>query len=104
MSCDPNVTYEFYVKNNCNEEIIINIIDNHDINSMIKIEANTEQIIYRGETFGHVYMEYFFKQIVIIKNNMPSKINYVNHDLWNIRKSTEYIEESYLIITPEDFE
>ena len=103
-SCDPDVTYDYYITNNCNEEIIIDIVDYKNIHSEINIGAISEQCIYRGITFGTVPIEYFFKQIVISKNGVNSKINYVNHNLWSIKKNTKYSEKSYLTINPKDFE
>ena len=114
-SCDYNVTYDYYIMNNCNEEIIINIVDYKNIHSEINVGTNSEQCIYRGITFGTVPIEYFFKQIVVNKNGVNSKVNYVDNNLWTIRRSTKYslwkvirntefFEESYLTINSKDFE
>jgi hypothetical protein len=103
-SCDPDIFHNYSIKNNCNEEIIVNIIDYKNIETTVQVGANSEQCIYQGITFSTVYMEYFFKKVAVAKNDTISKKNYINHDLWIITRATRTYQESLLIINPNDFE
>jgi hypothetical protein len=104
IACDPFVDYYYYVSNRCNENINVEIIDRGNIRSEITIDANTEQLVYHGKTWGNVYVQYFIKTITIQKDTIESNINYTDDNLWVIRESSKLILKCYINITPEDFE
>jgi len=104
ISCDPDVTYDYFVVNNCNEEIIVNITDLNNIKTEIQIPPYSEKHIYNNVIWGFVYVNYFFKEFVVRKNNINSNVNYINQDLWVIKESTRLTCKEYLTVNPEDFE
>ena len=57
------------------------------------------------QPLGNQYVEAFFKEIVIIKGNDTSKINYANKDLWDFQPNhKKRYAKCYLTVNPEDFE
>jgi len=117
VSCDPARFYDYYITNNCNEVINVKIeacslncgtqyAHKYEILN-IQIESNTTQLILSDTYFQPLdnrMVEYFFKNIIITKENVTSKINYVNKDLWVFKKVAKFHAESYLTVKSEDFE
>jgi hypothetical protein len=116
ISCDPPAYYDYYITNNCNEEIEVTIkvctlncsSPNGKIQKIdLQINPNKTQLIHSSEAILPLedrMIEYFFKGIIIIKGNDTSKVNYINKNLWDYRETSKYNAESYLTVKPEDFE
>ena len=115
--CDPPRYYNYFVTNDCNEDIEVKIQVNHRYNSAMpgdKIELlnllldpNTTQLIISSEYWlplNDSMIEYFFGKIIITKGTDTSKVNYVDKDLWEFKKTSKNHANSYLTIRPEDFE
>jgi len=113
LSCDPPRYYNYYIINNCNEVIDVKIEVSQwgspEIKSIdLQINPITTRLIHSDEWFQPLsdnMIEYFFKRgILITKGNDTSKINYVNKDLWEFKKTKKNHADSYLTVYPEDFE
>jgi hypothetical protein len=50
------------------------------------------------------HLEYWIKEITIIKENDTSKVNYVDKTLWDFKPTSDVHANSYLTVNPEDFE
>jgi hypothetical protein len=115
-SCDPPAYYNYYITNNCNEEIEVKIkvctlncgtTFPTILTSNVQINPNTTQLIHSNEDFqplSDLYVEWIFEEIMIVKGSDTSKVNYVNKNLWDFRETSKDHADSYLTITPKDFE
>jgi len=117
ISCDPPRYYDYFIKNNCNEEIEVKIVvctlncntNYKKINEKpsVQINSNETMLIYSDNYFQPLsdYMvEYFFEEIIVTKGKYTSKINYIDRKLWGFRKTSKDHADSYLTVNPEDFE
>jgi len=107
FGCDVDRYYDYYIINNCNEIIEIKLIDKNNNNSNLQIEPKMEQLVYSGDDYQALkdfMVEIFFKKIIITKGDKTSKVNYVNKDLWDFKKTSKNHADSYLTVNPEDFE
>ena len=117
LGCDPDRYYNYFITNNCNEMIVINIEickfncgtvhQKIEKKSTIQINPNTTQLIHSDDDYQPLkdYMvEHFFEKIIITKGDKTSKVNYVDKDLWVFKKTSKYHADSYLTVNPEDFE
>jgi len=106
-ACDPRAIHEYYIQNNCEDVIVINILDYKDNSSSIDIAPNMERLIYTGETIGDVYEDgitYFIKDITVKKGDVISQKNLLDFHIWHFEKIGRYHAKSSLTINPEDFE
>jgi len=117
LSCDPPRYYNYYIINNCNEVIDVKIeacslncgetyAHKYEILN-IHINPNSTQLVLSDSYFQPLsenMVEYFFEDITITKGNKTSKVNYVNKDLWEFKKTKKNHADSYLTVYPEDFE
>ena len=115
--CDPDRYYDYFIINSCDEAINVKIeacslncrtknAHKYEILN-IQIEPNTTQLILSDTYFQPLqdYMiEYFFEKITIVKGTDTSKVNYVDKDLWEFKKTSKNHANSYLTVRPEDFE
>ena len=113
LRCDPPRYYNYFITNNCQETIRVEIVLLNTIgwivteNSNSLIKPDSTQLILLMEDYQPTYsymVEAFFKEIIITKGNDTSKVNYVNKDLWDFRKTSKDHADSYLTVNPEDFE
>ena len=107
ISCDSGTQYDYFIINKCNEKIDVLIVVRLNQEPMIKIEANSKQLVYIEEGLGHVFdsnIELIFQKITITKGNYTSKINYVNKDVWEFEPTSKHHANCYLTVYPEDFE
>jgi hypothetical protein len=109
-SCDPPAYYDYYIINQCDEEIDVYIESNSkkigDTYRMV-IQAYENKLIYSDEiilALSDRMIEYFFEEIIIIKGSDTSKVNYVNKDLWKFEIISKDHANSYLTVTDKDFE
>ena len=117
ITCDPPRYYDYFITNNCIEDIVV-IIEACSLNCRtnyahkykilnILINPNSTQLILSEEYFkplNDCMVEYYFENIIVTKGNDTSKINYVNKDLWEFKKTSKNHANSYLTINPKDFE
>ena len=110
ISCDKDAYYDYYVINECNEEINIYIESDwkkfNDIISVV-IPPYENRLMYHGEWINEVndrMVERFFLKIIITKGNTISNVNYVNKNLWRFEPISKDHANSYLTVTMEDFE
>jgi len=113
VSCDPPRYYNYHVTNSCNEEIMVKIeikkgrFGYETEPKITKINSNTTELIHSDEHWQPLdskYVEYFLEKITITKGNDTSKVNYVDKDLWEFKKTSKNHANSYLTVYPEDFE
>jgi len=113
FSCDPPVYFDYFITNNCDEVIDVKFEVSQwgtpEIKcTIIQINPYTTQLIHSAEYYTYLedYMvEHFFKRgIVITKGSDTSKVNYVDKDLWEFKKTSKNHANSYLTVYPEDFE
>ena len=106
VSCDKEAFHDYYIKNNCEQNIIVDIADTHNIFSII-IEPHTEKLVYHGDTINGVYEDeitYFIKNISIKNGNNKSNIDPLDYSIWHYEKISSLYANSYLTIEPKDFE
>ena len=113
LSCDPHRYYDYFITNNCQDSIRVEIKlgntigYNPIVKSNLQIEPDSTQLILSIMDYQPLYNEYvevFFKEIIIIKGIDTSKINYVNKKLWDFKITSKDHADSYLTVNPEDFE
>jgi hypothetical protein len=108
ISCDPPADYDYFIINQCDEKIDVYIESNSKTKSNLQISPNATQLIYSNDRtilpLEDRMIEYFFEEIMIVKGSDTSKVNYINKDLWDFRETSKGHADSYLTITPKDFE
>ena len=109
-SCDKNAYYDYFVINQCNEEINVRIeSDWYNFNSgkNLTILSHENTLIVSFEWINGVkeeMVERFFKEITIHKGDKISKVNYIDKDKWKFDPTSKYHANCYLTVYPEDFE
>jgi len=106
-SCDKKAVHEYFMKNNCEETIIVEILDYHNKFSSIEIIPSVEKLVYYGETINSVYEDeitYFIKDIKIKKGDVMLNKNLLDYTIWHYEQITQFKAKSYMVIYPEDFE
>jgi len=117
FGCDPPRYYSYFINNNCDELIDVKIEVNHRYNSAMsgdKIEKlnfsimpDSTKLFISSEYWkplDDIMIEFFFEKIIITKGSDTSKVNYVDKDLWEFKKTSKNHANSYLTVYPEDFE
>ena len=105
-SCDTRVDYDYYIINKCNEKIEVQIFDYKNKVHYLNVYPNDNQLIFQENAINKIQkelVEYFFKDIVITKENNTSKINYVNKNLWEMRPTSDAHANVFLTVTENDF-
>ena len=116
--CDAPRYYNYFITNDCDELIKTKIEVNHVYNSAVPsvgstkifdllIEPNTTRLIISSEflqPLNDKMIEYFLVEIIITKGIDTSKVNYVDKDLWEFKKTSKNHADFYLTVRPEDFE
>ena len=111
-SCDPPADYDYYITNQCDEEIIVfyktKRQDGRDEGPhKIVIPPYETILIYDGHWIGKVedrMIEWFFQAIIIHKGDEISKVNYVNVYLWEFAPTSKRHANSFLVVTQEVFD
>jgi hypothetical protein len=106
-SCDKKAIHEFYVQNNCEDTIIVNILDYKNNLFSTDIALGMESLVYSGKTLNDVYEDeitYFIKDINIKKGDKMLNKNLLDYHIWRFEKISRLEAKSYLTINPEDFE
>ena len=112
FSCDPPSYYDYYIINQCNEEITVcfkalRSYSKFNADTCIVLLPHEKELIYRAESFNRVedrYIELFFKEITIQKRDKKSKVDYIDKNLWIFEAISRHYANSYLTVNPEDFE
>ena len=107
ISCDKETIHDYYIQNNCEDTIIVDILDLNNKSFSIKITHGMEKLIYTGDAINHVYEDeitYFIKDIKIKKGHTLLNKDLLNYQIWHFEKKSQYNATSYLTIYPEDFE
>ena len=108
VSCDKRMDYDYFIINQCNEEIIVYVEVGRNNNSKsIVILPNENELIYHGVGINELQdrlIEHFFNKITINKEGKTSKLNYVDKNLWKFEPTSKDHANSYLTVNPEDFE
>lgn len=107
QSCDPIRHCRFYVVNDCNEDIITNVLllDGTNLRDTIKYKGQRSYLMthyqpLREENVLHIE----FDTITIGKNNIHSKINCMDHKNWKFEEIDKFNWKATLIVKEEDFE
>jgi hypothetical protein len=106
-ACDRTMYYDYFIINNCIEEISVNILDYKDKHSHVYVNAYQTGFIYHGEDFSTLeegIIVHFFKNIKIVKNGVSSKVNYIDKELQIFVSTSHDHADVYLTVNPEDFE
>ena len=108
-SCDTEIDCDYYVINKCSTIIEMQIVDYKNITYNYKISPDNIQYIYHGSYINTLdedshLVEYWFKEILIIKDTDTSKVNYIDKNLWKFETISGSHAKYSLTVTPEDFE
>jgi hypothetical protein len=105
-SCDHPATHDYHVKNECEQNIVIDIVDNSNSKSSITIKPLSKELIYHGETINEVYEDEItslIKTIDIYKGGIKINIDPMDYQLWQYESNSKYSATSVLTVKPEDF-
>ena len=107
-ACDKRMDYDYYIVNNCDENIKVDIEVgyNNEFKSFV-ILPHEKKLVHHDTGINALQdrlVEHFFKKITIKKGNKISKVNYIDKDLWIFESTSKSHANSYLIVNPEDFE
>jgi len=109
-SCDKKAIHEYYIKNNCESTIIVNVLDYQNKFSSTEITAGVEKLIYFGTTINDIgdgtingSTITFIKDINIKKGDTILNKNLLDYHIWRFEKTSRLYARSYLTITLEDF-
>ena len=114
VSCDPLFHDDFIIVNNCDDDVNISVIHQNGDEQLFDVRSHSEIIFFSDEWVGgksnSEKINIIFKIITVTKDNIVSKINYVDSSLWrkenveDSRRNKYYINvKYYLTIYPEDF-
>jgi hypothetical protein len=106
LSCDHPATHDYYVKNECEQNIVIDIVDNRNTKSSITIKPSSKELIYHGETINEVYEDEitsFIKTIDIYKGGIKINIDPMEYQLWQYESNSKFSAISVLTVKPENF-
>ena len=107
FSCDKKAIHEYFVKNDCEEIITVDILDYRNNFSSTEIAPSIEKVIYSGETINSVYEDeitYFMKDIKIKKGHKMLNKNLLDYTVWRFEEKSRLDAKSYFTVNPEDFE
>lgn len=106
-SCDKKMDYDYFIINECEQNINVYLVDYNNVSQSIVIPSHAKKIIYHGEGINELQdrlVEYFFIEIIIHKEDQISTLNYIDKNLWEFEPTNRNHANSYLTINPEDFE
>jgi len=107
ISCEKKAIHEYYIKNNCEEIIVVDILDLDNKFLSIEVAPDMEELIYTGKTINDVYKDEitsFIKELKIKKGNVIFKWDPLDYRIWQYDHISRLEAKSYLIVNPEDFE
>ena len=107
VSCDPLAYYDYFITNNCTENIVVIYKTKNNPKATFQISPNITQLIHSDEAILPLRdrtIEYFLEEIIVVKGNDASKVNYVNKNLWDFRITSKNNAECYLTVIDNDFE
>ena len=109
-SCDKGFYEESYIINHCSDRINVKVIYAVSHPSMeFNVAAYSTYLWDSGDMGYGKHPRNFinselYENILVIKNGVVSKINYVNPEMWEFIEYEKNKFRSYLTINPEDFE
>lgn len=106
FSCDPPAYHDYSIKNDCDQNIFVNIVDHKNSKSSITIKPFSKGLIYNGETINRVCEDeitYFFKSIDISKDGVKTVLNPMDYKLWQYEEHSKRSAISTLVIKPSNF-
>ena len=113
LACDRWRYYDYYVTNNCDEDIVITITGNKfhndypDNKLTTRIEPKKMRLVFSGDDYQPLYLPaaiYYIEDITVIKGNDTATVNFINVELWYMEVTAKDHANCYLTINPEDFE
>jgi len=114
ISCDRTYYHDFYIKNSCKDSIEIKLYyyeryaypaSGRPLTVNFVLENNGYKLIGSESTIK-VFddIRYYFDSIVIKKDEKKSNIDYLDYSRWDSKEKSKRCTESYLTVSPEDFE
>lgn len=113
-SCDPEFYHDFYIENQCKDDIEINLYYSKryafpssgrpDITNFLIKPHNNELIASESTIRVYDDIHYYFDSIVIKKNDEISRVDYLDYSRWGSKNKHKHHTISYLTVYPEDFE
>lgn len=111
ISCDRELTFDFYVTNAYSEEIEVKFENNNNNNEKftLVIEPDTTNRVYTQIEYGSKIgngthnLEDLFKYFTIKTDTKESNLDYRTNNLWVYSKLSEISAEYRLIIDSTDF-
>ena len=107
-ACDGAYSFEYYVRNRCDESILIDYTT-LDFDSTLVIKPNSEELIYLtptriggGNGPHEPKLTGEFRSIIITRNNDTSKTDFLENEHWHFRKN-DAIGIMKANVTNEDF-
>jgi hypothetical protein len=109
ISCDPLLIADFFVINNCNEDLSVSIVFwdrwNKQDTTMI-VKPYDKYLFYTCEGVGGKLLlsntKDIFKNISVTKNDTLSKIDY--SEKWQEKDISKTQQEFFFVVNNEDFE
>lgn len=106
FSCDHPAYHDFYISNKCDQDIVIEVVDNKQSKSSVTIKPSTEEIIYHGETINEVFEDeitFFINKIDVYKNGVKASVDLLDYRLWQFEEHSKYYGVSTISIQSDDF-
>jgi hypothetical protein len=106
-ACDEEVSYDFFVKNNCNASIEVDIVDYKSTSIKRTIQAYEEMLVYTSGGLNKLTeekVESVFAAIVITKGNDTATRNYIDRNEWQMQAVSDTHANFYLTIDTTHFE
>ncbi|MFW6371422.1 MAG: hypothetical protein ACOC10_09485 [Bacteroidota bacterium] len=106
-ACDKEVSYDFFVKNDCSATIEVEIVDYKSTSIKRPIQANREILVYTSKGLNKLTeekVESVFTSIIITKGNDTATHNFINRSEWQMQAASATHANFYLTVDSTDFE
>ncbi|MBI4648814.1 MAG: hypothetical protein HY738_20045 [Bacteroidia bacterium] len=108
QACDRDIEYDYIIRNNCQNNIVVKFINYRDSNFIKTIDSNSESLIHVSNIVGsRVYTDRIhneFKDFDIQIDSTLSKFNYINVELWIYNEISKTHAEYTLVVDSTHFE
>ncbi len=106
FSCDHRAYHDFYIQNECDQNIKIDIVYKNNSQSSFTITPPSKVLIYQGVTINEVFEDeitFFIKTIEIYKGSKKINIDPMDYKLWQYESNSKYSATSILYVKTGNF-
>jgi hypothetical protein len=106
LSCDHPASHDYYIENDCKQDIVIDVVDGENSESSFTIKPLTKELIFHGETINKVSDDdiiYYIKSIDIYKEGIKINIDPMDYKLWQYESNSKYSATSILYVKTGNF-